>query len=152
MILALAIAAGSLAVAIRSGGAAVTAGRASDSSVPASGIWHPFSVAALDELRDAGTPVFIDFSAAWCLSCKVNERIALADPAVEARLKELGVAALKADWTDRNDEIARALASFGRSGVPMYVLYGPGSDDPIILPELLTPGIVLDALDRAFGG
>lgn len=109
--------------------------------------WEPFSPARVAELRAQGRPVFIDFTAAWCLTCQVNKRVALRRPEVEARFRELGVATLIADWTDRDETIARALAEFGRSGVPFYVLYPPGPDrQPILLPEILTPSIVLDAL------
>jgi thiol:disulfide interchange protein/DsbC/DsbD-like thiol-disulfide interchange protein len=125
--------------------------RASASGAPARGDaaspeWEPFTPARLAELRAGGQPVIIDFGAEWCLTCKVNERIALANPAVRQRLSELGVARLRADWTDRNDTIAHALVGYGRSGVPLYVVYGPGSAEPVLLPEIITPGIVLAAL------
>ncbi|HUJ75433.1 MAG TPA: thioredoxin family protein, partial [bacterium] len=94
----------------------------------------------------AGTPVLVDFSAQWCLTCLVNERVALGNPAVRSRLQEAGVATLRADWTDTNAEIARALGSFGRASVPLYVFYPGGGRDPVILPEILTPGIVLSAI------
>ncbi len=114
--------------------------------------WEPFSVERRDQLRAAGTPVFIDFTAAWCLSCQVNERVALGTPAVRAKLREHGVALLKADWTRRDDRITEALASYGRQGVPLYVLYGREKDaPPRLLPEVLTPGIVLEALDEHLG-
>jgi thiol:disulfide interchange protein DsbD len=114
--------------------------------------WEPFSVERRDALRAAGTPVLIDFTASWCLSCQVNERVALETPAVRARLREHGVALLKADWTRRDDRITQALASYGRQGVPLYVLYGRDKDaPPLLLPEVLTPGIVLEALDEHLG-
>jgi thiol:disulfide interchange protein DsbD len=103
----------------------------------------------VETLRAQGTPVFIDFTARWCLSCQVNERVALSSPAVHNRLKELGAAPLRADWTDKNDAIARAIAGYGRAGVPVYVYYPAGARDPVLLPELLTPGIVLGALNGA---
>jgi thiol:disulfide interchange protein len=91
----------------------------------------------------------VDFTAAWCLTCQVNKRVALHHRDVEARLRELGIATLKADWTDHDETITRALAAFGRSGVPLYVLYGRGPDPtPRLLPEILTPQIVLNALDE----
>ncbi|MCX7038529.1 MAG: protein-disulfide reductase DsbD family protein [Spirochaetes bacterium] len=114
----------------------------------AEGMWEPWSPERVAELREAGRPVFIDFSAQWCLTCQVNERVALRRGGpVERRLRELGVAALKADWTDRSDRIAAAIAGYGRAGVPLYVLYAPGAGRPVLLPELLTAGIVLDALE-----
>lgn len=109
--------------------------------------WEPFSAARVDEATASGEAVFIDFTAAWCLSCKVNERVAFGSAEVQRRFDELGIVPLKADWTTRDDEITRALASYGRNSVPLYVVYGAG-DDPLLLPEILTPGIVLDALDK----
>jgi thiol:disulfide interchange protein DsbD len=111
-------------------------------------LWQPWSPAREAELRSQGIPLFIDFSARWCLSCQVNERVALDTTAVHRMFKERGVATLRADWTDRNAEIAEALAGYGRAGVPLYVLYAPGASDPVILPALLTPGIVLAAGDQ----
>jgi thiol:disulfide interchange protein DsbD len=114
--------------------------------------WEPFSVERRDALLAEGTPVFIDFTAAWCLSCQVNERVALETPAVRERLRAHGVALLKADWTLRDDRISQALTSYGREGVPLYVLYGrERGASPVLLPEVLTPGIVLGALDGTLG-
>lgn len=111
--------------------------------------WEPYSEAKLTSLRESGTPVFLDFTAAWCLSCQVNERVAFGSSEVQQKFVELGINALKADWTSRDESITRALAGYGRNSVPLYVLYGPGAgEEPIILPEILTPGIVLDALSR----
>jgi len=112
--------------------------------------WQPYTAARLDTLREEGRPVFIDFTAAWCLSCQVNERVAFGSSDVQKRFNDLGVQALKADWTSRSEEITRALAGYGRNSVPLYILYGPGKD-PIILPEILTPGIVMEALNRIDG-
>lgn len=110
--------------------------------------WEAFSSQRVDELRRSGQPVFVDFTAAWCLSCQVNERVALHNSEVVAKFKELGVVTLKADWTSRDPEITSALAKFGRNSVPLYVLY-TGSKDaaPLILSEILTPGAVLEALE-----
>ncbi|MCS6771398.1 MAG: protein-disulfide reductase DsbD family protein [Kiritimatiellae bacterium] len=109
--------------------------------------WEPFSPERLAQLRREGRPVFIDFTAAWCLTCQVNKQVALRRPEVLARFREMDVALLVADWTDRNDVITRALEEFGRSGVPLYVYYPLGADSkPIILPEILTPRVVLDAI------
>ena len=111
-------------------------------------VWQTFSVERLDSLRLHGQPVFVDFTAAWCLSCQVNERVALVTDEVQSRFKSLNVTLLKADWTLRSPEIARALANYGRNSVPLYVLYGPHEEEPTFLPEILTPGIVLDALHQ----
>jgi thiol:disulfide interchange protein DsbD len=108
--------------------------------------WIPFSPDRLAELRAAGTPVFVDFTADWCLSCQVNERVALERDQVRERFLLRGVVRMKADWTRRDETVTRALADHGRQGVPLYVLYGRDGA-PRLLPEVLTPGIVLEALD-----
>ena len=114
--------------------------------------WEPYSSARVEALRAEGKPVFIDFTAAWCLTCQVNERVALANADVAKRFQDHGVVLLKADWTRRDDEITQALAGYGRQGVPVYILYGRESGSaPRFLPELLTPAIVLSALDETLG-
>ncbi len=101
----------------------------------------------MEELRSEGRPVFVDFTAAWCLTCQVNERVALGNAAVQRAFRERDVALLKADWTTRDPQITAALRSFGRSGVPLYVLFSADPEvPPRILPELLSVGIVLEAL------
>jgi thiol:disulfide interchange protein DsbD len=89
--------------------------------------------------------VFVDFTAAWCVTCQANKRLVLYSDRVAAAFGAKGVALLKADWTNRNDAIARELARFQRSGVPLYVLYD-SSGRVHVLPEILTEGVVLDAL------
>jgi len=121
---------------------------AAETGAPGASKWEPWSQAAVDKYRAAGRPVFVDFTASWCLSCQVNERVALRTPQVETAFKSANVALLKADWTNRDDAIANALTTLGRSGVPAYALYAPGSDAPTLLPEALTPGIVTDALSK----
>ncbi len=112
--------------------------------------WQPFTQKALDELLAQGKPVFVDFTADWCISCKFNERTAIDVPAVRAAFEKNGIVPMKADWTNANPEITAALKKFGRVGVPFYVLYPAGkADQPITLPEILTEQIVLDALGRA---
>jgi thiol:disulfide interchange protein DsbD len=112
--------------------------------------WRPFTTATVEDLLQQHRTVFIDFTAEWCLTCKVNEKTVLADPEVIGRFASLGIVAVKADWTNRNPEITRLLAQFGRSGVPLYVIFPAASPDrPIVLPEVITKGIVLEALDRA---
>jgi len=108
-----------------------------------SGVWSADAVA---KAQAEGRPVFVDFTASWCLSCQVNERVALRNPQVEAAFHEKKILLLKADWTRHDEAITKALNSLGRSGVPTYVYYAPESKSPRLLPEALTPGIVLDAI------
>lgn len=110
--------------------------------------WIEYKQDDLEALLKEGRSVFVDFTAAWCLSCQVNEQVALETEEVARRFKELDVVLMKADWTRQSPEITQALARYGRNSVPLYLLYGSGTDEPIRLPEILTPGIVLDALDK----
>lgn len=105
----------------------------------------PFSEDRLVALRAKGQPVLVDMTAAWCLTCKVNERIALSDKRVLAAMQAQHIVYMVGDWTDRNAQITRYLTQFGRSGVPLYVYYAPGKN-PQLLPQLLTPDIVLKTL------
>ncbi|HYB99783.1 MAG TPA: thioredoxin family protein [Candidatus Limnocylindrales bacterium] len=112
--------------------------------------WIPYDAGRLAALRAEGRPVFVDFTAAWCLSCKVNEQVALQSTAVQKKIRELDIVAMKGDWTRGDPEVTRALESFGRNGVPLYVLYPRGKDrDPVLLPSILTPEIVLQALSSS---
>lgn len=106
-----------------------------------------FSQARLDALLAEGRPVFVNMTAAWCITCLVNERTALATENVRDEFQRKGIAYLKGDWTNRNTEIARVLEQFGRSGVPLYVLYRNGSE-PQILPQILTESLVLEYTAR----
>ena len=106
-----------------------------------------FSQQKLDALLASGQPVFVNMTAAWCITCLVNERTALSTGAVREALAGKRIAYLKGDWTNRNPEITRLLEKFGRSGVPLYVLYRSGSE-PVILPQILTQSLVLDALKQ----
>jgi thiol:disulfide interchange protein DsbD len=110
--------------------------------------WEPYSTARMDELLRDGRPVFVDFTAAWCVTCQVNERLVLATPAVRAKMREAGVTLVRADWTNANPEITRALQQFGRDGVPLYVLYTGKEDRPRILPQILTSDLVITELEQ----
>jgi thiol:disulfide interchange protein DsbD len=112
------------------------------------GSWEPWSADAVSRYQAQGRPVFVDFTASWCLSCQVNERVALSRPEVQKAFADSNVALLRADWTQHDDAITQALTELGRSGVPAYALYTPGQSQPQMLPEVLTPGIVLDALEK----
>lgn len=109
--------------------------------------WEPYSEEAVALMQREGQPVFIDFTAAWCLSCQVNERVTFNSGEVREKFKTLNIRSFKADWTSRDERITRALARYGRNSVPLYILYsGVPGDAPQILPEIITPGIVLNAL------
>ncbi len=109
--------------------------------------WQTFSREKAKVLLKSGHPVFIDFTAKWCLTCQVNERIALENPRVIERFNDLEIVALKADWTNYDEEIALALKEYGKNSIPLYVFHLPGEDQPRFLPELLTPDIVHGALN-----
>lgn len=113
------------------------------------GIWTPWSRDALAAELAAGKVVFVDVTADWCITCKVNKAAVIDRAPVADWLTRQGVAALRADWTKPNDAIAAYLAEFGRYGIPFNVVYGPGAPEGIPLPELLTADVVLDALRRA---
>jgi thiol:disulfide interchange protein DsbD len=112
----------------------------------------PWSPARVAELRSAGQAVFVNFTADWCVTCKVNEQTSLASPKVAAAFARTGVVYLKADWTVRDAEIAQALAEHGRNGVPLYLVYTAGSEGaPTVLPQLLTEQTVIEAVVSAAG-
>jgi thiol:disulfide interchange protein DsbD len=112
--------------------------------------WQPYSSERLAAQRDSGRIVLLDFTADWCLTCKVNERVALASDAVREAIRDHDVALIRADWTTRDPVVTRALAAFGRNSVPFVVIYPRARDAaPIVMPTLLTAGIVTGALGRA---
>lgn len=106
-----------------------------------------FSDQKLRALLASGEPVFVNMTAAWCITCLVNERTALSTGAVREAFASKRVTYLKGDWTNRNPEITRLLEKFGRSGVPLYVLYR-GDNEPVLLPQILTQSLVLEALEK----
>jgi thiol:disulfide interchange protein len=113
--------------------------------------WQPYSAARVAELTAAGRPLLVNFTASWCLTCLVNERNAFSDSAVQAIFRDKKVTLMKGDWTNRDPAITHALAAFGRAGVPLYVVYNskPGSTEPLVLPQLLTAGVVQSAFADA---
>ena len=126
------------------GVAAAAPAAASAASNPASEPWQPYDAARLADLRAQGTPLLVNFTASWCLTCLVNEHNAFADPQVQRMFRGKGVILMKGDWTNQDAAITQALAEFGRAGVPLYVVYNskPGTSEPVVLPQLLTAGIV----------
>ncbi|HLP75585.1 MAG TPA: thioredoxin family protein, partial [Candidatus Paceibacterota bacterium] len=112
--------------------------------------WQRWNAAAVAEAQAKGHPVLVDFTADWCLTCQANKKIALEIPSVRAKLKEIGAVAFLGDYTHLPDEMTVELNRYGRAGVPLVLVFPKQAGaHPIVLPELLTPGIVLDALDRA---
>jgi len=112
--------------------------------------WQPWSPEAVQKARSEGRPVFVDFTASWCLTCQVNKKISIEIPSVQAKLKEINAVTLLADNSDSPPEIVAELYRFDRAGVPLVLVYPKDPKAaPIVLPEVLTPQIVLDALDQA---
>ena len=107
--------------------------------------WLPYTPARLTDLKNSGRTVFVDFTAAWCVTCQVNKRLVLNDASVREAFIRKNVALVRADWTRRDPAITRALAALGRNGVPVYVLYRPGRE-PILLPEVLQTTLVINAI------
>ncbi|WP_183254042.1 protein-disulfide reductase DsbD family protein [Brevundimonas basaltis] len=118
-------------------------GAAGSSSLPS----QPWSTAAVEAALAEGRPVLVNFTADWCVTCKINERAALGSARVEAAMEAAGAIYMVGDWTRRDDAITAELQRHGRSGVPLYLLYSPESTEPRILPQLLTEGVVIDAFN-----
>ena len=140
-----------LAIPLSQGKASTSPPPTTGQTGPAQGnnlVWQPYSTATLDAAKAAGHPVFIDFTAAWCLSCQFNERAVLKSTEVISALRSHNVTLIKADWTKYDPEITQQLASVGRSGVPTYVIYPEQGGDADILPELLTKDAVLAAIKK----
>jgi thiol:disulfide interchange protein DsbD len=139
---------------VRFAGVAVASTGGNAASQLSADEWQPYDAARLADITASGRPLLVNFTASWCLTCLVNERNAFADADVQAIFRRKGVTLMKGDWTNRDPAITRALSSFGRAGVPLYVVYNakPGSAEPLVLPQLLTPGIVqgafADSADR----
>jgi thiol:disulfide interchange protein DsbD len=109
--------------------------------------WQTFSQQSLDNALQSGRPIFVDFTADWCLSCKANERFALDNATVRQAFVQHRVVVLRADWTHGDPEITQILKEHGRAGVPMYLFYPGGKGRlPVVLPELISSQTVLDAL------
>lgn len=108
--------------------------------------WSPQNV---DAIKGQGKPVFVDFTASWCITCQVNERTSLSTQSVKAALARTDTIYMVADSTKYNPDVEQALSDFGRGGLPLYVVYPADGGKPEVLPQVLTPGIVIAALDKA---
>lgn len=130
---------------------ATTSSQTSSLRESAEGIdWQPWSSESVAKAQADGHPVLVDFTADWCLTCQANKKIALEIPSVRARLKSINAVSFLGDYTHLPDAITAELNRYGRAGVPLVLVFPKSAGAaPIVLPELLTPGIVLDALDRA---
>jgi thiol:disulfide interchange protein DsbD len=117
---------------------------------PGSIEWKPWSSEAVAQARAAGHPVLVDFTARNCLNCRVNKRWSIEIPQTREKLRQIGAVALRGDFSDADPRIARVLQEYGRSGVPLVLVYPKNPEaPPQVLPPILTPGIVLSALDEA---
>jgi thiol:disulfide interchange protein DsbD len=110
-----------------------------------SAFWQPWSPERVESLRAEGKPVFVNFTAEWCLSCQVNERVLFSSESVRELFRSYGVVALEADWTNEDARIAETLGSFGRDGVPLYVFYPSTGGAPRILPQVPTQASLKEA-------
>jgi thiol:disulfide interchange protein DsbD len=127
-------------------GAKFKATKIASGEIPLAGDWRPFTPERLQSELAQGHTVFVDFTAAWCLTCKFNEATVLESNAVREAFQRRGIIKFKADWTNADPAITKILKQFGRPGVPLYVLY-PAGKAPIVFPELLTQSIILDKLE-----
>jgi thiol:disulfide interchange protein DsbD len=119
---------------------------ATKSATAAEAGFQPYSATALAELRAQGKPVFLNVTADWCITCLTNEKVALSSSAVKDAFTFGGITYLKGDWTHYDPAITALLGEFGRSGIPLYVFYPPAPAEPVVLPQLLTPSMVVAAL------
>jgi thiol:disulfide interchange protein DsbD len=107
--------------------------------------WEPWSVERVTQLRAAGRPIYVDFTARWCATCQVNRKIVFTSREVRSYLREHDVATLTADWTNSDPRITAELEKWHRGSVPFDLIYLPGRPEPVVLPEVLSPGTVLSA-------
>jgi len=127
---------------MQSAGPQTAAAQATESALKA----EPYSQARLDDLRAHNRAVFVNATAAWCITCLVNEKVALSSDEVKQAFAARKISYLVADWTNRNPEITKLLAANARSGVPLYLYYAPGASTPVVLPQVLTASEIVSAV------
>ena len=101
-----------------------------------------------DDLMSRNQAYLINFTAAWCITCQANDKVALSRENVKQYLKKNNIEYIVADWTNKDVNILKVLNKYGRSGVPLYVFWKPGMQDPIILPAILTENLVIETLNK----
>jgi thiol:disulfide interchange protein DsbD len=152
-VVALGVAVLSVAAAVWPTPAQAVAEVSAPSGTDASGLaYETYTPERLAALRAEGRAVFVNYTAAWCVTCQVNERVAFSTRTAAEAFAVSGTVYLKADWTRRDAVIAEDLARFGRAGVPLYLVYPAGGGDPEVLPQLLTPDMVARAVKAAADG
>ena len=112
---------------------------------------EPWSPERVEALRSEGRVIFVDFTARWCVTCQVNKTVAIDSDSVRKAFAEYNVAFMVADWTNQDSVIGAALAEHGRAGVPLYLVYPASGGEPAVLPQVLTPGLVVKAIKDAAG-
>jgi thiol:disulfide interchange protein DsbD len=117
-------------------------------AAPTDLVWEKWSPEAVEKLRADNRIVYVDFTARWCATCQANKRLVFHSDDVLTAIRAKHVATLRADWTSKDPQITAELARYGRAAVPFNVIWLPGKQDPVLLPEILTPSAVLDALAK----
>ena len=110
--------------------------------------WTPWSTQTIEQLRSEGRIVYVDFTARWCATCQANKKVVFHSNDVLKLFRDKNIATVRGDWTNRDPLISQELAKYSRSAVPFNLVWLPGKADPVLLPELLTPNIVIDAVNQ----